>query len=438
VRRLEARLAGAGVEWVRLRYHKRPTLPATAGDVLRGIAVGRRIARARATAIVHARGYVPSVVALAVKRTSGARFVFDMRGFWADEKVDGGHWTRRSLPYRLAKRWERRFFEGADAIVSLTEAGVKAFPTLGYRIAPQTPVEVIPTCADLTVFRPGPRDAALAARLGLGDGAVIGYVGTLSNWYLREETLRYLALLARELRGARVLFVTHEPPDALARDAVAAGLPEHAITITRADFADMPAHVRLMDLGVFFIKPCFSKLGSAATKLAELLGTGVPVVINDGIGDSGRIVSAPCSRIARRPGAAWRPRAGTSASRTASRAMPRSTPTSRGGSPRERADARAGGEGRRDPAGLSRRADGGRGRREDPAGPRGRDRAGGRLLPRPDRGRRARPRARRLRERAQPRLRRQSEGLPRHRARARRHRRDRGAPRRPVRSLGDS
>ena len=59
---------------------------------------------------------------------------------------------------------------------------------------------------------------------------------------------------------------------------------------TDAEFCDMPAHVRLMDLGVFFIKPCFSKTGSAATKLAEFLGVGVPVVINDGIGDSGRIV----------------------------------------------------------------------------------------------------------------------------------------------------
>jgi hypothetical protein len=41
---------------------------------------------------------------------------------------------------------------------------------------------------------------------------------------------------------------------------------------------------------VFFIKVCFSKTASAPTRLAELLGAGVPVVINDGIGDSGAIV----------------------------------------------------------------------------------------------------------------------------------------------------
>ena len=45
-----------------------------------------------------------------------------------------------------------------------------------------------------------------------------------------------------------------------------------------------------MDVGLFFIKPTFSKKGSMATKLGEFLATGVPVIINDGVGDSGEIV----------------------------------------------------------------------------------------------------------------------------------------------------
>ena len=287
---LSARLSAADIDWIRLRYHKRPTLPATAWDIVCGIVMGIGVTRARARTIVHARGYVPSVVALSMQRFTRAKFLFDMRGFWADEKVDGGHWSRRSLPYRLAKRWERAFFESADAIVSLTEAGVKGFPSFGYRMAPDAPIQVIPTCADLAQFAPGPRDPELVARFGLADRLVIGYVGTLSNWYLRADTLRYLATLVHALPRARVLFVTREDHAALRRDARAAGLPAHAMVTTAAEFCDMPAHVRLMDLGVFFIKPCFSKTGSAATKLAEFLGVGVPVVINDGIGDSGRIV----------------------------------------------------------------------------------------------------------------------------------------------------
>ena len=44
--------------------------------------------------IVHARGYVPALIALALRATRGTRLLFDMRGFWADERVDGALWPR--------------------------------------------------------------------------------------------------------------------------------------------------------------------------------------------------------------------------------------------------------------------------------------------------------------------------------------------------------
>ena len=117
-------------------------------------------------------------------------------------------------------------------------------------------------------------------------------VGTLSNWYLRHETLSYLAWLARRLERMKVLFVTREDHDRLREDAVHAGVPADRLEFTQAPLDEVPALMRLMDAGVFFIRVCFSKRASAATKLAEFLGCGVPVVINDGIGDSGALVRA--------------------------------------------------------------------------------------------------------------------------------------------------
>ena len=52
--------------------------------------------------IIHARSYVPSLMALAIKRLTGAAFLFDMRGFWADEKLESG-WTRDSSFYKFFK-----------------------------------------------------------------------------------------------------------------------------------------------------------------------------------------------------------------------------------------------------------------------------------------------------------------------------------------------
>src|SRR5581483_9432837 len=118
-------------------------------------------------AIVHARSYVSSLVALGCRGASDAKFIFDMRGFWVDEKIEAGHWRRAGRLVRLARYWERRFLDQADAIVSLTESGVDALPSLGYRAARRVPVVVIPTCADLERFRPGSKDDGLARSLGL-------------------------------------------------------------------------------------------------------------------------------------------------------------------------------------------------------------------------------------------------------------------------------
>ncbi|MFQ6027090.1 MAG: glycosyltransferase, partial [Dehalococcoidia bacterium] len=290
VSRMRARLAAVGIRWVSLRYHKRPLVLSTAFDVLRAMWFAFLwFLRGRAR-LVHARGYVPSLIAVFLKSMFGTKFLFDMRGFWADEKVDGGHWSRQSVIYKITKRCEKLFFESADAIVSLTYEGVRAFPELGYRVRSGIPVEVIATCTDLERFAPGPKDPTLVSRLGLDGHLVIGCTGSMSAWYLRQQMLEYLAYLAQNLDRARIVIVTQEDHENLWTDALSAGIPKEQTAIVRASFAEMPEYVRLMDLGIFFLKVCFSKKGSCATKLGEFLATGIPVVINAGVGDSGRIV----------------------------------------------------------------------------------------------------------------------------------------------------
>ena len=289
VRAVRRRLGTRGIRWICLRYHRRPPIVSTALDIARGIWSGWQALHGGAQ-LIHARGYVPGLIALVLARLSKAAFLFDMRGFWADEKVDGGHWSSASRIYGVTKYFERRFFESAQAIVSLTYEGVKAFPALGYRIPAGTPIEVIPTCTDLDRFRPGPKDDRMMARLGLTGHRVIGVSGTISNWYLRQPMLECLAYLVKTLDRTKLLIVTRDDHDRLRADARAAGVPDGSMTVTSAEYERMPEFLRLMDVGLFFIKVCFSKKGSCATKLGEFLATGVPVVINEGIGDSDRIV----------------------------------------------------------------------------------------------------------------------------------------------------
>jgi len=274
-------LSDCGIVWYPLRYHKWPSALATSYDILCGACLGLWLVLRHRIFIVHARSYVASVMAIIIKRLTGVKYLFDMRGFWADEKLDGG-WASQGFMYRVAKGFERRFLLGADHVVSLTHAAVpiiRAFPYLKDR-AP--PITVIPTCADLVRFKPMPRNP----RRGL----VIGYLGTAGNWYLFEETASCFAALIEMRPDTKFLIVNRGEHAYINERLTVAGVPRQAVELTAATPAEIPSLIARMDASIFFIKPVFSKQGSAATKLAELLGCGVPCLSNAGVGDMAEVL----------------------------------------------------------------------------------------------------------------------------------------------------
>ncbi len=152
---LRAEIQAAGITWIPLRYHKWPSALATLFDIAQGIIVGSWVVMRHRIRIVHARSYVPSVIALALKKLFRVKYIFDMRGFWADERVDGGLWPAGGRLYRVAKWFERQFLLNADCVVSLTRAAVEEMRTFPYLQGRMPRFERITTCADLELFHPG-------------------------------------------------------------------------------------------------------------------------------------------------------------------------------------------------------------------------------------------------------------------------------------------
>jgi len=195
---LRAQIRAAGMIWMPLRYHKRPSALATAYDIAQGLGVAAWAVVRHRVRIVHARSYVPSVMALALKKLFRLKFIFDMRGFWADERVDGGLWPAGGRLYRVAKWFERHFLLNADCVVSLTRAAVDEMRTFPYLQGRMPRFEVITTCADLDLFKPA-QDQLQAWQPG--GVFTLGYVGSVGVWYLFDETLRCFLTAARALAG---------------------------------------------------------------------------------------------------------------------------------------------------------------------------------------------------------------------------------------------
>jgi glycosyltransferase involved in cell wall biosynthesis len=285
--RIAQDIAAAGIVWHPLRYHKRPTAVATAWDIFCGIALGLWLVLRHRLGIVHARSYVSSVMALALKRLTGVKYLFDMRGFWADERVDGGLWPKGSRLYRMAKWFERRFLLNADCVVSLTQAAVDEMHTFPYLQGRMPRFELITTCADMELFKPAPDDAAKIER-----PFTLGYVGSVGVWYLFDETLRCFQLLRKRLPDAHLHILNRGGHDYIQERMVVLNIDPAAVMIEVADHAGVVRAMQRMDAGIFFYKPAYSKKATAPTKLGEFLGCGVPCLGNAGVGDMAAILES--------------------------------------------------------------------------------------------------------------------------------------------------
>lgn len=289
---LQRELAADGIDWHWLPYHKRFSLLATSYDVTAGIKYASKLVKERQIEMVHARAYIPVTIALELKRRFAVRIIFDIRGLMAEEYIDAGHWRRNSMAVRMTKNIERRALRRADGIVTLTK---HIWPIIseweGLR-GRQPPHAVIPCCADLERFRFNAEQRASRRRaLNIENRYVVVYSGSIDGWYLTEEMADFFAILLKRKPEALLLWLTRANEQRLKGLMRSRGIDEKDYRIVASSPAGVPSYLSASDIGLSFIKPCFSKLASSPTKYAEYLGCGLPLLINAGVGDSDALIT---------------------------------------------------------------------------------------------------------------------------------------------------
>lgn len=282
LRAVGERIAAANIRWTHRRYHKAPSAPATAFDIAIGFATAWSIAWRHGVRLIHARSYIPALIGKWVKRGTGSTLLFDMRGLWADERVDGGLWTAGGALYRTAKGIERSLLRSSDHIVTLTHASVEDVRRLAGPERAAIPISVIPTCTDLQRFQPPSSKPA--------GPIVLGYVGSVGTWYLFDETLLAFRLLQERHPDARLLIVNRGEHQRIRERIAASGIDPACAEVLGADHRDMPSLIARMSAGAALVKPAHSKIASAPTKVAEYLACGIPVLGNAGVGDVGPLL----------------------------------------------------------------------------------------------------------------------------------------------------
>ncbi len=246
--------------------------------------------------LIHCRSYISIEIGLLLKKKFGVKVLFDMRGFWVDERVDGGLWNLKNPVFKFAynryKIKEASFISNADHIISLTEVGKRELASWSC-YNPATPITVIPCMVDFSVFNYKTNLSKEEAKEMLGfsrNDFVVSYLGSLGTWYLLNEMLDFFKAVKENYKEAKFLFITPDEASSILPVAQAKGLHVEDFKIVFAQRAEVAGKIKASDVSLVFIKRCYSKLASSPTKLGELMAMGIPVICNEGIGDVDTIV----------------------------------------------------------------------------------------------------------------------------------------------------
>lgn len=285
-------LMGTKVIWIPKIYAKNPPVISTIFDVYQLWRICKSLIKENEFELVHCRSYISSLVGLSIKRKFNIRFIFDMRGFWIDERVEGMIWNLFN-PIHLAvfkyfKKKEVEFLLNANHIIVLTDKA-KSIILKNYKLAEKF-ISKIPCCVDEDLFDYNKIDplqkVELLKKLTINpNDFVMLYLGSVGTWYMLDEMLDFFIVTLLQKPNAKFLFVTNGSSELIFTKAREKKIDLTKIIVTSSNRSKIPMLISLAQVSVFFIRATFSKQASSPTKLAESLAMGLPVITNSKIGD---------------------------------------------------------------------------------------------------------------------------------------------------------
>lgn len=294
----------AGLQWHPIYYSSLPSPLSKIMDRISLTRAAKTLAKGIGKVdIVHCRSYVPADAALLLKHQFGAKFIFDMRGLWPDQRAEGNRWPQSSFLYRLLYRWWKRkegnYIHQSDAIISLTDAcksEIRTWPSYN-----GCPIHVVPCAVNIHEFNVVCEDKRASTRMELkvpGDTPVFTYLGSLGSVYLLDDMIRSFAQIKKRLPNAVFLLVGHSADDFIDRsNELGFTFSSLDVISRRVTRSDVPALLNAADVGFCFIKSSYSSIGVSPTKLGEYLACGLPVICNSGVGDVKEIVDTTHSGV---------------------------------------------------------------------------------------------------------------------------------------------
>lgn len=286
----------SGIGWARVAYRNKPAVISSWLMQREVKKEAGKIIKRKNIDIIHCRSYPASITGMSLSEKFNIPFIFDMRGFWADERVDRHIWNKKNpvflFLYNYFKRKEKKLLAAASHIITLTTKA-KDILIEKYNVE-SNKISVIPCAADLKFFKPQKSEVRKKYRnaLGLHDNEkLLMYMGSVGSCYLLKEMLLFYKAGKNLIPGLKMAVFSSENNHSFIKETAASiGIKEEELICKFLPRRELVKYLSAVDYSVMFFEKSFSIQGSSPTKHGELLGMNIPVVLNSGVGDLEDIV----------------------------------------------------------------------------------------------------------------------------------------------------
>lgn len=292
---IERLINSKNINWIPLKYNNSVPIFSTLKDLYSGWKVIRKLYKIKYYDIVHCRSYIPAILGLQCKNTFGSKFLFDMRGWWPDEKKESGLWDSILFKpvYKYFKKLEKTFFEQSDCTISLTFAGKEKIVSEKFKA--EQNIAVIPTCVDFEIFKSFDSDIRKEVRKELNipsEAKVLLYSGALGTNYDNEGILNIYRIYKEKHEDLFFLILAKDSAEYALSECRKYNVATENVRVVSSSFKDVYKYLMSGDVGIILYKKQFSSIGRSPTKLGEYWACGLPMISIKGLGDLDTIIAA--------------------------------------------------------------------------------------------------------------------------------------------------
>jgi glycosyltransferase involved in cell wall biosynthesis len=249
--------------------------------------------------VFHCRGPAATLSAHVARQILGrGRVIFDVRGAHADETIHrmGFPWAtnlsqKAAESYRLSKECERSAAQAADYLFTVS-SGLKAY-AVEELDASEDHILVVPSCIEEPVFDEEKREEARREWGIVGDAPVFIYSGRLGPERLPDHMFRVFRAVLRIRPDAKMILLSYlNQLDDLKSFLSKNGIPENAVKAAGYPRDEALKRLCAADIALLFLEPAqrFNQF-AAPIKVAEYFASGLPIIVNESVGNIPALVS---------------------------------------------------------------------------------------------------------------------------------------------------